>query len=209
MNYIELVDMSKAYADRQDAEVEVSMDVFIILSESRMNRLLKTRKQSARAYSVTVTDQEYYSLPPDFAGMRDVQVNSALPGATHKTAPMDYISPVSMNIQRNKEYGGRVYYTIIADQIQIFPTLDAGQSIEMVYYQKVPTLTIDAPLNWMSIDNPDIYLAGMTGEISLFAKDYQAADGWFTRMSEAIEELASVDIVERWSGAPLQVRLER
>ena len=209
MNYQDLVAMSKSYADRQDIEVDVSMDIFILFTEARMNRLLKTRKQSARIYTPTVTDQEYYSLPPDYAGMRDVQVNSELPTVSHKSIPMDYLAPVSMNIQRNQPYAGRIYYTIIADQVQIFPTLDAGQSIEMVYYQKVPPLSVVAPINWMSTDNPDIYLAGMTGEISLFAKDYQAADGWFERMAEAVNELINVDVTERWSGVPLQVRLER
>ena len=49
MNYSELVAASIAYADRYDLEVSQNMDIYIVMVESRINRLLKTRKQSARA----------------------------------------------------------------------------------------------------------------------------------------------------------------
>ena len=78
MNYTDLVGAARAYADREDADVGNNMDIFIIMAEARMNRLLKTREQSTRAYVATVDDQEYYSLPPDYAGMRDIQLNSDL-----------------------------------------------------------------------------------------------------------------------------------
>ena len=53
----------------------------------------------------------------------------------------------------------------------------------------------------------DIYIAGMTAEISLFAKDYEVATGWFDRMKIAVDELDNVDWVERWSGDALRIRL--
>ena len=55
MNYTELVATSIAYADRYDLEVTDNVDTFIILVEARVNRLLKTRKQSARTYTATQT----------------------------------------------------------------------------------------------------------------------------------------------------------
>ncbi len=206
MNYKQLTDAATLYADRQDAEVKSSVGLFILLAEARINRVLKTREQSTRAYTPTITDAEYYPLPPDYRGMRDVQINSKLSTIEHGVSGFTYLSPDQMNIQRSKEYAGVNYYTIIANRLQIHPRRKAGQSIELVYYQKVPNLTSDDDENWLSVEHPDIYLAGITAEISLFAKDYDAAGTWHDRMSVAIDELDTSDVQERWSGTSLYTR---
>jgi len=207
MNYTELVATSIAYADRYDLEVTDNVDTFIILVEARVNRLLKTRKQSARTYTSTQANVEYYSLPPDWAGMRDIQMNSLSPNVEHSVTAMSYLEPESFNTQRGNPYGGRMFYTIIADQIQIYPIQEAGKTIEMVYYQDVPNLNATDNTNWMSNDQPDIYVSGMTAEIELFAKNYEAADSWFDRMKLAVTELDSADGIERWSGSMLTTRI--
>ena len=207
MNYNELVAASKAYADRQDIEVANNMDMFILMAEARINRVLKTREQTARAYAPTQADDEYYSLPDDYAGMRDVQLNSDLPNTVHTQDQFNYLNPEQMNIRRGQAYCGKLYYTIIDRQIQIYPMQDAGLSIEMVYYQKVQNLSETNLTNWMSKSHPDIYLSGITAEIETFAKNYEVAKGWDERMSRAISELDKADETERWSGQPLVVRL--
>lgn len=208
MNYDELIDASKAYADRNDVEVESSMDTFIILVEAKINRVLKTREQSTRAFTPTVTDREYYALPKDYAGMRDVQLNSDIPLNPHKVSQFHLVSPEQMNIQRGKPYGGTLYYSVAARQLHIYPCQDAGQSIEMIYYQKVPNLNSEDNINWMSEDHPDIYLSGMIAEIEAFAKNYEASKLWYARLTMAIEELDNADVEERWSGSTLQTRVE-
>lgn len=207
MTYEELIAASKAYADRSDLEVANNMDTFIILTESKINRLLKTRQQSTRTTTPTVTGQEYYALPPDFAGMRDMQLNSAPNSEDHSTCTYNLINPQQMDAQREKPYGGKQYYTIIGNQFQIFPVQDAGKEIEIAYFQKVPNLNSIFSENWVSIDHPDIYLSGMCSEISLFAKDYEIADGWSGRLSLAVSDLDASDVKERWTSAPMQMRL--
>lgn len=207
MNYTELVAAAKAYADRNDIEVDSNMDTFIVMVEARINRLLKTRKQSTRAYTPSVAGQEYYTLPPDYAGMRNVQIDTALPYLDHSIAVLDYLSPDQFDIQRGKPYAGSNYYAVMGDQIQIYPVMDAGYSIEMFYYQKVTPLTDSAPNNWVSSDHPDIYLSGIIGEIETFVKNYEVAAGWFGRMQIAVDELDNSDVQERWAGGPLRVRV--
>lgn len=206
MTYEELVAASRAYADRNDLEVVNNVNIFIVMAEARMNRVLKTRKQSARAYTPTVTNQEYYSLPPDYAGMRDIQLNSTTPSISHTSCAFSYLAPEIFNERRNNPEAGKLYYCIIANQIQIFPVQDAGSTIEMIYFQKVQPLTEEANTNWMSIDHPDIYLSGIVAEIELFAKNYETSKLWDARMTRAIEELDSSDIKERWSGSQLTMR---
>lgn len=214
MNYTELVAAAVAYADRQDLEVEQNIDTFIVMVESRINRLLKVRKQTARAFAPTVDGQEYYCLPGDYAGMRDIQLNSAISTSPHKVTQYHYLSPEQMNIKRGAPDGGQ-YYTVIADKLQVSPCPPAGMSIEMVYYQRLPTIipqTIDEVLedptkeNWMSLDHPDIYVAGMTGQIERFAKNYEVSNQWFSDMGALVEELDYADDLERWAGQALVTR---
>jgi hypothetical protein len=207
MTYQELVDAAQAYADRYDLEVANNIDVFIIMAESRMNRVLKTRKQSARVYTPAVDDQEYYALPPDYAGMRDIQINSDIPAADHSVSSFSYLSPEQLNNRRDQPSGGKNYYTIIADQIQIYPKQSVGCVLEIIYFQKVPPLTSDNTENWMSQDYPDIYLSGVVAEIELFVKNYDAAGIWAQRLVMATQELDASDNTERWSGSSLVMRV--
>jgi hypothetical protein len=215
MNYKEIVDASIAYADRQDIEVDRNVDTFLLMVESRINRLLKVRKQTARAFAPTVDGQEYYCLPADYAGMRDIQLNSTIPLTAHSVSQYHYLSPEQMNVKRNEGGSGTNYYTVIADKIQVLPCPPAGMSIEMIYYRRLPTIIpqeIDDVLetpdkeNWLSIDHPDIYISGMTGQIEKFAKNHEIAGQWFQEMSALVSELDYADDLERWAGQALVTR---
>jgi len=209
MNYSELVAAAQQYSDRRDIEVVGSFPIFFTLVEAKINRVLKTREQSTRIFTPTVSTSEYYSLPVDFAGMRSIQLNSDLPGNSHNSKPLTYVTPEVMSIKRNSvETSTTVFYTIVSNQIQIAPLQAAGQSIEMSYFQKVPALTELITENWLSISHPDIYLAGLIGEIEIFAKNYEVGKSWYDRMALAINELGESDYQETWTGAPLVMRVE-
>lgn len=207
MTYLELVTAAKLYADRQDIEVNDSVDLFIIMAEARINRVLKTREQSTRAYQATTEGQEFYCLPPDYAGMRDIQLNSGLPTEDHSVTKITYMSPERLNTQRDKPYGGSLYYAIIGNEIQVFPKFATGCTIEMTYWQKVPNLNSTDTTNWLSLSHPDIYLAGIVAEIEIFAKNYDVASKWDAKMSRSISELEESDVKENWSGSQLVTRI--
>lgn len=206
MNYVELVDAAKAYADRQDAEVSDNIGIFFFMAEARINRLLKTREQSTREYIATEDGEEYYDLPDDYAGMRNIQLDSDLPPSDHSVTPFSYLQPEAMDHIRQREYGGILYYTVIANKIQVYPCISEGNYIELVYYQKVPPLSNNNKNNWISDHHPDIYLSGLCAEISVFVKDYVIGEAWDARMTRAIEELDMSDETERWSGSQLMIR---
>ena len=210
MNYTELVALAKAYSDREDVEVADNIDVFITMAESRINRVLKTREQTAKVLTPT-TGLESYTLPADFAGMRTIRMDSPSPASdidfSFNAAMFTYITPEQFAIKRGAGDTGTAYYTVVANQIQITPIASTGLSIEMVYYQKVPNLATLAPTNWLSVSHPDIYVAGIVAEIELFAKNYEVAKGWYDRMSVAINELDVSDTEERWSGTALSIKV--
>lgn len=207
MIYSELVAAAKSYADRQDLEVDESVDIFILMAEARINRVLKTREQSTRATMQAVEDKEYYPLPCDYSGMRDVQVSSA-DADDNSVSRLSYVSPEYLNSKSKIGDTNQGYYCVVANQLQVYPLISEDCVIEMVYWQNVPNLNSVDNENWLSISHPDIYLAGIVAEIETFAKNYEVAKGWDSRMSRAIGELEQSDVKENWAGSQLVTRVE-
>lgn len=210
VTYDEIVNAATAYSDRYDIDVKSNMQIFIIMAEARINRVLKVREQTHRIYTPTVEGKEYYTLPHEFNGMRSIQFNHGGVDDGSLPVPLNYVTPEVITRMQHSEYDEQLqYYTIINNQIQLHKTLPGKGTLEMVFYRKVPPLNKDNAINWMSADHPDIYLAGVIAEIETFVKNYEVAQGWDAKMSRSIDELADNDISARWTGAPLAMRLMR
>lgn len=208
MNFTEITELALAYADREDDEVTTRMDKFILLVESRINRKLKTLDMSVRSTIDLVANpnQEYYQLPDDFGGLRDIEVRT-----TNRRRTLTYLNPEQMNnrITAGQSDGlndGKIYYTVIARQIQIFP-LQSDGFLEIIYYQRVPNLTAADPNNFISDEFPDTYIHGIVQEISAFAKDADAFKIWKGRFDESLDEIQVEDRENRWSGTPLTAKV--
>lgn len=211
MNYTEIKETALNYADRQDSEVIDNIDNFLKIVESRVNKLLKVQKQTMRTKVLTVADQEYYGLPDDFGGLRDIEV-SDFAGDTRNT--LRYLNPEQMNSaasQSDLNRSGNIksqagYYTIIANQLQIYPPQD-GLVLEIIYYQNIAPLTEASPTNWLSDSNPDCYIFGLLTEINAFVKDAATSGLWDGRFKTALAEITKDDKDTRWSGTPLSIRI--
>ena len=210
MTYDELVAAAKAYCDRIDVEVNQNVQVFVLLAEARINRTLKVTEQTHRVYTKTMTGKEYYTLPPEFNGMRVVSFNSGgVDKPDSQATLLHYVTPEQLVEMQESAYDEEErYYTIVNNQFQLHNPLPNGGTIEMVFYRKVPPLGVKYNSNWMSEENPDIYIAGISAEIEMFVKNYDAAKLWDDRMTRAIEELRTNDINNRWSGNSMQMRVD-
>ena len=209
MRYTELVAAATSYADRKDIEVDANIPTFILMAESRINRALKTAKQTHRMYTNTVIGKEYYSLPVDYNGMRTVHFNTGkvddeINGS--KTIQLYYATPEQITEFQENGSDNKYYYTIVNNQIQLHDKLPGEGTIEMVFYRKVPNLNESNDTNWLIEDSPDIYLSGVCAEIELFVKNYDAAQLWDSRMTRSIEELAFSDVQNVWAGNSMVIR---
>jgi len=207
MNYQDIKDLAFGYADRQDPETVDKYDFFLRVVESRINQVLKVQKMSCRTQLKTREAQEYYGLPTDFLGLRDIEIfDQATP---NDKVTLEYLNPKQMNDLGSGPVEG-VFYTIIADQLYIKPA-QRDKILEIIYYRRVPPLKSaitdgDAAENWVSKDYPDLYVFGTLVEISSFVKDAAALDIWNKRFELALESVRIDDTDTRWSGTPLQMR---
>ncbi len=128
MNYKEIVGAAQAYTDRYDEELVSAMPAFTRVIEGKINNALRTGDQSVRAQIYMQKGVEYYSLPCDWGGFRDVELIS--PGQTSGST-LVYLSPEEMNKVNRHDSGdsrGHNYYTVISGQIQIAPPADGDES---------------------------------------------------------------------------------
>ena len=174
------------------------------MAEAQINKGVDVDKSVNRARMVIVDGQEYYGLPSDFNGMRDIEISSPTSPDTRITPR--YASPEQYNGLKS-ESSELSYYTILANQIQISPTTE-GCFIEIVYSQRLMPLTLENAENWLSISDPDVYVFGLLVEINSYTKDAITAGMWKDRFNESMAKMNYRDKVDRWSGTPLQIHIE-
>jgi hypothetical protein len=207
MNLKEIKAAAQAYCDRYDEELVDAMPSFVKVVEGKINNALRTGDQSIRSQIYLERDNEYYGLPSDWGGARDVEILEE--GKQHGRT-LTYLSPEEMNkLSRSpgRPYPRHNYYTIIANQIQIAPPTD-GEVLEIVYYQRLPELTKDGDTNWLAQKNPDAYIFGLCTEISAFAKDGLSYESYKSRFAESLMDITMEDQVTRWSGPSLRVQID-
>ena len=206
MKYAEIISTAIDYADRKDDDGEIAnvIDSFLRIVEARINRVLKVQDQSKRAVMVTVEGQEYYGLPFDFSGLRDIEIRSTLI-ASERSTPM-YLNPEQMN--NHVTVGSSKYaYTIIDGQIQLNPTTD-NCLIEIIYYSTLEPLNDNSTQEtWLSRSSPDMYIFGLLVEISAFVKDVASTQVWDERFKSELANLSKDDQESRWSGTSLYIKL--
>ena len=206
MNLKEITTAAQAYCDRYDEELVTSMPSFLKVVEGKINNALRVGDQSIRAQIYLERDNEYYGLPSDWGGARDVEILHQ--GQQHGRT-LTYLAPEEMN-KLSRKNGGRNrhnYYTIIANQIQVAPPSD-NEILEIVYYQRLPALEGDSDTNWLTEKNPDAYIFGLCTEISAFAKDVASYETYKARFAESMIDITMEDQVQRWSGPALRVQID-
>jgi hypothetical protein len=207
MNYGEIKSIAQSYTDRYDQELVDAIPAFTKIVEGKINNALRTGEQAVRAQIWLLRDEEYYGLPSDWGGARDVEILTE--GARTGGRTLTYLAPEEMNkISRKKNGRNRHnYYTIIANQIQVAPPTD-NEVLEIVYYQRLPALVDDTDSNWLTLKNPDAYVFGLCAEIGAFAKDEMTFASYDARFKEALGNVTQEDQITRWSGPAHRVQYD-
>ena len=206
LNFKDIKETAQAYVDRYDVELEKVLPAFTKIVEGKINTALKTGEQSVRGQIWLERDQEYYGLPGDWGGFRDVEI---IKDGMKTGRTLTYLAPESMNSlnRSDSSHRGHNYYTVIANQIQIAPPTD-NEVLEVVYYQRLPALKENTDSNWLTEKNPDAYVFGLCAEMAAFAKDDVAFQVYDMRFKETLGQITQDDQVTRWSGPSLRVQVE-
>ena len=127
-NYTELKTAVANWLDRDDLTDRIPE--FIALAEARFNRVLRIRAMESKQTASTVAGQQNLALPARFVQMRNVQIN------TTPVTPMQYVTPeIFDRLYGGSSSGTPKFYTVIANELQLGPTPDSVQTIEMLFYE--------------------------------------------------------------------------
>lgn len=164
------------------------------LAEAKLNRALRTADMEATA--TVALSNGAGPLPTDFLEMISL------------TGPNSYqVNAVSQAelYARFKNYGGTpAGYYINGNTITLSPSTTGNATI--LYYAKIPNLSVSTPTNWLLLRAPDVYLYALLEEIGIMSRDPAAAQAMSAMKDAAVQGLRIDDERARWSNSKVVVR---
>ena len=190
-NYTELQTSVADFLNRSDL-TSVIPD-FITLSEADFNRSIRVREMSVRTRGPI--DGQYVKLPPDFLEMRNIEL------LTDPVTPLAYKNLQNLDIHRAADSTGKpLYYSIMQNNIEFAPVPDADYTVEIVYYQKVPSLAVNST-NWLLDTHPDAYLYGSLMHSAPYLHADERVGLWAGKYQQIIQQIKTSDENAKFSGS--------
>ena len=191
-NYTDLKASVADFLNRSDL-TSVIPD-FVTMAEAEFNRTLRVREMSVRTQGPI--DSQYVKLPDDFLGMRNIEL------MTDPVTPLEYKNLQNLDIhRRNDKTGKPLYYSIVQNSIEFAPVPDGTYTLEIVYYQRIPTLSVNITTNWLLDNHPDAYLYGTLQHSAPYLHDDERVGIWAGKYQQVIEQITTSDEKAKFSGS--------
>ena len=173
---------------------------FISLAEARFNRDLRIRAMETKQTASTVAAQRNYALPTGYLQMRNFQVNVT------PVRVLEYVTPeIYDRLYGSTANGIPVYYTLLANEIQLGPIPDSVMTLEMPFYKTFDALSPTTTTNWVLANAPDVYLYAALMEAEAFLVNDARLPTWSAGYQRAIESLQFADAQDRHSGSAMRI----
>ena len=182
MTYDEIKTKVAEYLNRTDLTSQ--MDMFIDLTESDINKVIKHQDLIKRANAVAET--QYTQLPSDWSRVINVELNTS----DHTTLLQQ--STESLDLKRTSidNVSGRPEYFAITDNaIELCPTPDTNYELQLTYYANIPELSSTNTTNVVSNKFPDVYIYGCCKHASVFLMEDERIGMFQTLFDKALEEV--------------------
>ena len=176
---------------------------FITLAEAQINRDVRHWNMEARSSGQQSGGDEYMQIPADW--VETIRLHLTATGTT----VVNLISRDAMADKRSSAEdvsGTPIYYTHADGQFQLYPTPSADTDFELLYYQKVPSLSSNAD-NWLLLDSPDVYLYGALLHSAPYLAEDQRVAIWAQMYSAAVARLNEASELARYSGSGLKLKV--
>lgn len=135
------------------ADLDQKIPDFIRLAESTLNDVLRQADMVTQSAGVSITSGRA-TLPSDALEIVYAQVGST------EDEPLEQISPQQLTMlrrTRTRNAANPRFFAVIGRQIVVTPTPSSG-TLDIDYYQRIPTLTTSNTSNWLLTDAPHVYL---------------------------------------------------
>ena len=199
-NYTELKAAIADWLLRDDLTAVIPS--FIALAETQMQREIRHHKMVTT--STLSMSARYTNLTADWLQTTRLEL------VADRSYRMELVSidDLLQLRQANGASSGRPqYFSHVGEQLEVFPAPDSTYSVELLYHQKIPTLTDAAPTNWLLTDYPDAYLYGSLMQAAPYLDDDQKMQVWASLYSAAVNSINAETKKARYSGAGMRIRI--
>ena len=200
--YAELQTSVADFLNRDD--LTAIIPTFIRLAEARIDRDLRHWRQEQR--DAISLDAQYVALPETFLQPIRLQI---LTGPTGEVAPISTAQMLQLRGDRSDLAGPPTNYAITAGQIELLPTPDETYSASLVYYGRIPALSVSNTTNWLLTEAPDTYLYGSLVHAAPYLKDDQRITVWESLFKLSLDTLNSSSEDAKYGGTGLRMKTRR
>ena len=197
--YAQLQSTVADWLNREDMSAIIPS--FITLAEADINRKLRDWRMETR--STLSASSQYTQLPNDWLETIRLQVT----GGTSELELASQGALADMRRRINDQTGRPTHYALTGGQLELFPTPDQAYTLSIVYFAKVPTLSVSVTTNWLLSAAPDVYLYGALTQSAPYLKDDARTEVWASLYMAAIGGLNEASERARYSGANLRLRV--
>jgi hypothetical protein len=195
--YAELLTAAENWSHRSDLSSRIPE--FIALAEAKINRHLRTLEMETKNASFSING-EYVAVPTNFGGVKTFYLNTTL------KQNLEFMADDSQPGAFGSSTGRPRFYCIQGGNFRFGPTPDGTYSATLVYFLKVPALTVSNTTNWLLTAYPDAYLYGVMAELAAHTKDVEAQK-WIQALYMVLEEISANSNRQKWGGNSMAVRL--
>ncbi|WP_343577942.1 hypothetical protein [Pseudomonas sp.] len=161
---------------------------FIRLAEDALTADLTARQMDATVSIPTVGGTATVQLPSDLHQMRRFRIDVPY------SQPLSYRTPEELSADYSSDAVGQpIVYTVIGSTAELAPTPDAVYSLELVYQQRIPTLSDSSPTNWLLTDWPSAYLWASLLAAEPFLKNDERIATWQMLYQQQIDRINASD----------------
>lgn len=198
--YSELQTAVADFLNRDD--LASAVPTFISLAEADLQRKVRHWRMEVRANASL--DSQFSAVPADWVET----IRFYLTGG--ETSPLELISQPEL-LDRKRDSGGvagrPAYYAMTGAQFELFPVPDDTYAGELLYYGKIPALSVSNTTNWLLTDSPDAYLYGALVHSAPYLKDDARAQVWAALYQSALDTLNNASTAARFSGTGLRMKI--
>lgn len=169
-------------------DLTTAIPAFIALMEAQTERQLRVREMLV-TNPAFVVDSELENLPNDFLETRNLYLNVT------PVQPLQFrtIEEVIQFKQGNQGNGKPHMFTVIGSQFMFAKAPDSAYTATLVYYQKIPRLSVSQASNWLLTAHPDIYFYGSLLNSAPYLKEDARIAVWAQLYQNAVESLKVAD----------------
>lgn len=177
---------------------------FITLAEKRMNgeiysRFMQTTATLTCAPGSTLAAR-YVTLPSDLIDMKRLTV------LTEPAVVLEYKSPDQLVEDNAYQLSAGIpqNFTIVGNMVEMSPPPDSAYSLELIYMQRVPSLSNVNTTNWVLTESPNIYLFGALSASVGYTQDESHLPLWESKFKDAVKDINNVDW---YTGTTMRVKV--